>query len=258
LKLPNGLSHAVKALWGRITAFFVPNRGVGHAAGLQALQGDSQQQPTSPTWLETVERIEQARQGPPQPVTGPGVTGTVCRSASTSGGMASATARTIIARCATLASLDPAPLMAVAGEIEALVESGSNKQLDALLRSCCPKDRWMWPQADEVFAMTGARGTRLQQIALLTSMLFRQFMWATRLPQLKQIAPRRPYLQFRVAGDIRTPASCAAEDGRIELHTHAFWTSRAPWTCTRAECRCSVRTFSLQDLIDKGLPVPGQ
>jgi hypothetical protein len=283
LKLSDGLSHAARRLWARAIAFFKSDRGVSRGEALQASQGTFVSRPTAddqwptvtattpqadvpfephaPSWIQTVERIELARQAPAQPVTGPGVTGSLSLASAASAmpaGVATAKAREIVTRCAELANLEPTALLGVSGDIEAIIATGSIKHLDALLRSCCPKDRWPWPQADEVFALTGARGTRLQQVGLLTSMLFRQFMWASRRQEMKQSVQRRPYWQLRTAGGSRTPASCAAEDGRIEIHTHSFWSSRAPWACTRADCRCAVRTYSYQDLIDKGLPVPGQ
>jgi protein involved in temperature-dependent protein secretion len=81
-------------------------------------------------------------------------------------------------------------------------------------------------------------------------------MWARRLPQLQQSIERRPYWQFRAAGDLRDPPACKALDGRVERYDSAFWQTKAPWKCRRLECRCTVRAYSREEMAAKAIPIP--
>jgi len=81
-------------------------------------------------------------------------------------------------------------------------------------------------------------------------------MWARRLPQLQQSIERRPYWQFRAAGDSRDPPACKALDGRVERYDSAFWQTKAPWKCRRLECRCTVRAYSREEMAAKAIPIP--
>lgn len=83
-------------------------------------------------------------------------------------------------------------------------------------------------------------------------------MWAKRLPQMLASIDRRPYWQFRAVGDSRDPPECEVLSGRVERHDSSFWLTNAPWLCTRAECRCSVRNLTPDELIAKGLSIPDQ
>jgi hypothetical protein len=84
----------------------------------------------------------------------------------------------------------------------------------------------------------------------------RKEMWAHRLPQLQESIERRPYWQFRVVGDSRDPPACKALDGRVERHDSEFWQTNAPWVCRREECRCTVRAYTLDELLTEGIAIP--
>lgn len=81
-------------------------------------------------------------------------------------------------------------------------------------------------------------------------------MWAKRLPQMLASIDRRPYWQFRAVGDSLDPPACKALDRRVEQHDSVFWLAQAPWLCHRAECRCTVRALSANELMAQGIPIP--
>jgi uncharacterized protein with gpF-like domain len=83
-------------------------------------------------------------------------------------------------------------------------------------------------------------------------------MWAHRLPQMQSSTDRRPYWQFRAVGDSRDPPECKAINGRVERHDSAFWAAHAPWHCSRAECRCTVRIYTRDELVAKGITIPNE
>lgn len=199
-------------------------------------------------WQERVEEIERNR---PSDVAQPQVEGarhdhTQSTSACTKS----------ITQIAQIAHIDPAPLLAQRAAIKAAIDSGDAAKLNKLIRTLCPSQVWVWPEAQQLLEDQGKRGTRLQMVELVASMLMRQASWAKRLPQMLASIDSRPYWQFRAVGDSRDPSECKALCGRVERYDSSFWLSQAPWQCARAECRCTVRTLTPAELAAKGLPIP--
>lgn len=100
------------------------------------------------------------------------------------------------------------------------------------------------------WAYRGKRGWR-------TSVIFdtnmRSAHMAGRWAQLQAGKARRPFLQYRTAGDARVRPQHRAWNGLIYPVDDAFWQTHYPpngWGC-----RCTVRAYSQADLDDKGLEV---
>lgn len=96
----------------------------------------------------------------------------------------------------------------------------------------------------------GKRGWR-------TSVIFdtnmRSAHMAGRWAQLQAGKARRPFLQYRTAGDARVRPQHRAWNGLIYPVDASFWLTHYPpngWGC-----RCTVRAYSQADLDDKGLSV---
>lgn len=96
----------------------------------------------------------------------------------------------------------------------------------------------------------GKRGWR-------TSVIFdnnmRSAHMAGRWQQLQQGKARRPYLQYRTAGDARVRPQHRLWNGLIFPIDDAFWQTHYPpngWNC-----RCTVRAYSQADLEEKNLAV---
>lgn len=76
---------------------------------------------------------------------------------------------------------------------------------------------------------------------------------AGRWAQLQANADRRPFLQYRTAGDARVRPQHRQWNGRIYPITDAFWTTFYPpngWGC-----RCTVRAYGQAEMEAKGLQV---
>lgn len=100
------------------------------------------------------------------------------------------------------------------------------------------------------WAYNGKRGWR-------TSVIFdnnmRSAHMAGRWQQLQQNKGRRPYLQYRTAGDARVRPQHRLWNGLIFPIDDAFWQTHYPpngWNC-----RCTVRAYSQADLDEKDLAV---
>lgn len=128
---------------------------------------------------------------------------------------------------------------------EAIVEAKANgstitdfrKDFDAIVQ----KHGWTY---------NGKRGWRTRVI-YDTNM--RSAAMAGRWEQLTANAERRPYLQYRTAGDARVRPQHRAWNGQIHRIGDAFWDTHYPpngWGC-----RCTVRAFSQADLDAKSLRV---
>lgn len=100
------------------------------------------------------------------------------------------------------------------------------------------------------WAYNGKRGWRTQ---LIFSTNMRTAHMAGRWQQLLANAERRPYLQYRTAGDARVRPQHRAWNGQVHPINSAFWASHYPpngWGC-----RCTVRAYSAEELQRKGIPV---
>lgn len=76
---------------------------------------------------------------------------------------------------------------------------------------------------------------------------------AGRWAQLQANADRRPFLQYRTAGDARVRPQHRQWNGRIYPISDAFWTTHYPpngWGC-----RCTVRAYGQAEMEAKGLQV---
>jgi SPP1 gp7 family putative phage head morphogenesis protein len=100
------------------------------------------------------------------------------------------------------------------------------------------------------WSYNGKRGWR-------TSVIFdtnmRSAHMAGRWQQLQAGKDRRPYLQYRTAGDSRVRPQHRQWNGLIYPIDHPFWQTHYPpngWGC-----RCTVRAYSDADLAEKGLAV---
>jgi SPP1 gp7 family putative phage head morphogenesis protein len=94
----------------------------------------------------------------------------------------------------------------------------------------------------------GKRGWRTRVI-YDTNM--RSAAMAGRWEQLVANAERRPFLQYRTAGDARVRPQHRAWNGQVHAIGSAFWDTHYPpngWGC-----RCTVRAYSQSDLDAKGL-----
>jgi SPP1 gp7 family putative phage head morphogenesis protein len=100
------------------------------------------------------------------------------------------------------------------------------------------------------WSYNGKRGWR-------TSVIFdtnmRSAHMAGRWQQLQANKDRRPYLQYRTAGDARVRPQHKQWNGQIYPIDHSFWQTHYPpngWGC-----RCTVRALSDAELADKNLSV---
>lgn len=104
--------------------------------------------------------------------------------------------------------------------------------------------------ADSGWTYRGKRGWRTRVI-FDTNM--RSATMAGRWQQLVANADRRPFLQYRTAGDSRVRPQHRQWNGRIYPIADSFWLTHYPpngWGC-----RCTVRAFSQADLDSRGLQV---
>lgn len=88
------------------------------------------------------------------------------------------------------------------------------------------------------------------------AMTERRAHWRDRMPQLLANVDRRPYWQFRTVDDGRDNPACQAEHGRVERYDSEFWRRQNPANCQRNDCRCTIRAYGLQDLVERGITVP--
>lgn len=96
----------------------------------------------------------------------------------------------------------------------------------------------------------GKRGWRTQ---LIYSVNMRSAHMAGRWAQIQANKARRPFLQYRTAGDARVRPQHRQWNGLIYPVDDAFWTTHYPpcgWNC-----RCTVRAYSQADLTEKNLQV---
>ncbi|MBP6897396.1 MAG: minor capsid protein [Pseudacidovorax sp.] len=111
--------------------------------------------------------------------------------------------------------------------------------------------------AEHGWTYRGARGWR-------TSVIFnanmRSAAMAGRWAQIQAGKDRRPFLQYRTAGDARVRPQHRAWNGLVYPVDDAFWQTHYPpngWGC-----RCTVRAYSQGDLDSKGLqvsePIPAE
>ncbi len=139
------------------------------------------------------------------------------------------------------AHIDPAPLVGQAGAVQSAIDSGSQRELDQLLRNLCPTDMWDWPaylaHADD----QEEKPTRIRMVAALAHRLLRDDHWANRIPQMLESKDRHPRWQFRDCGDSRDPPACQKLSGRIERFDAEFWQTTSPAVCERVACRCAIR-----------------
>ncbi|WP_155419675.1 hypothetical protein [Variovorax paradoxus] len=149
------------------------------------------------------------------------------------------------------------PLLRQSDAISAALASSDYRTLDQALRRGCPGEMWDWPAYAEFAQRIGQKATRLRMVARLAHRLIRADHWSHRLPQMLEGADRRPYWQFRIAGDSLDPAECQAHQGRIERFDATFWHEHSPAVCTRVECRCTIRVYAPGDLTaDRTAPLP--
>ncbi len=98
------------------------------------------------------------------------------------------------------------------------------------------------------WAYNGKRGWRTN-IIFDTNM--RTSHMAGRWAQIEANKERRPFLQYRTAGDARVRPAHRQWNGRIFPVGDSFWSTHYPpngWNC-----RCTVRAYSQADLTEKGL-----
>lgn len=101
---------------------------------------------------------------------------------------------------------------------------------------------------DHGWAYKGKRGWR-------TSVIFNANMrsahMAGRWAQIQANVQRRPFLQYRTAGDARVRPQHRAWNGLIYPVGHSFWSTHYPpcgWNC-----RCTVRAFSREEMGERNL-----
>lgn len=76
---------------------------------------------------------------------------------------------------------------------------------------------------------------------------------AGRWQQIQASKDRRPYLQYRTAGDARVRPQHRQWDGKVYPVDHSFWDTHYPpngWGC-----RCTIRSLTRDDLAERGLSV---
>lgn len=103
---------------------------------------------------------------------------------------------------------------------------------------------------DHGWTYKGKRGWRTQ---VIFDANMRSSAMAGRWQQLLANADRRPYLQYRTAGDARVRPQHRQWNGRIYPIGDAFWSTHYPpngWGC-----RCTVRAYGQADLEANGLQV---
>lgn len=96
----------------------------------------------------------------------------------------------------------------------------------------------------------GKRGWRTQ---VIFDANMRSAHMAGRWAQIEANADRRPYLQYRTAGDARVRPAHRQWNGLIFPVGDSFWQTHYPPNGWR--CRCTVRAYSQVDLADKNLAV---
>lgn len=153
--------------------------------------------------------------------------------------------KAMIKEIATLAHLPTKSIVAQSAAIMAAIKSGSPRNLELILRECCPETPWSWPAADALIdADTHIKTRRNQLIGFLAHMIWRADHWRSRVPQLLENIDRRPYWQMQsICGDSKDRADCAQFHGRIERYDDIFWTTHAPWLCDHPFCRCTIKSY---------------
>lgn len=97
------------------------------------------------------------------------------------------------------------------------------------------------------------RGKRGWRTSVIFNANMRSAHMAGRWAQIEANADRRPFLQYRTAGDSRVRPQHRAWNGLIFPVGDAFWHTHYPpngWNC-----RCTVRAYSQADLDEKNLVV---
>lgn len=97
------------------------------------------------------------------------------------------------------------------------------------------------------------RGKRGWRTAVIFDTNMRSAHMAGRWQQLLANQDRRPFLQYRTAGDARVRPQHRAWNGLVLRITDPFWATHYPpngWGC-----RCTVRAYGQADLDEKGLQV---
>ncbi|MBK1613331.1 hypothetical protein CKO44_07590 [Rubrivivax gelatinosus] len=95
------------------------------------------------------------------------------------------------------------------------------------------------------------RGSRGWRTDLIFNVNMRSAHMAGRWAQIQANKKRRPFLQYRTAGDARVRPMHRRWNGLIFPVDDAFWETHYPpcgWNC-----RCTVRAFGQADLEDRGL-----
>jgi hypothetical protein len=145
------------------------------------------------------------------------------------------------------AHLIPTVLTAQTINIKCAVESGSTRELEKLVGSVCPSERWIWPAYETYALRIGNRPTRARMVAALCHRILRDAHWTFRMPQLLANTQRRPLWQFRAAGDSRDPLACKNRTGQVEHFESIFWLNHIPAQCTHVYCRCTIRAYCLDE-----------
>lgn len=104
--------------------------------------------------------------------------------------------------------------------------------------------------AEHGWSYRGKRGWRTQ---VIFDANMRSAAMAGRWQQLVANADRRPFLQYRTAGDARVRPQHRQWNGRVYPITDSFWSTHYPpngWGC-----RCTVRAYGQAELDAKGLQV---
>lgn len=104
--------------------------------------------------------------------------------------------------------------------------------------------------AEHGWTYNGTRGWRTQ---VIFGNNMRSATMAGRWKQIQENKKRRPYLQYRTAGDARVRPQHRAWNGIIRHVDDAFWSTHYPpngWGC-----RCTVRAYSQFEIDDENLTV---
>lgn len=145
---------------------------------------------------------------------------------------------------AGLARISPAPLIAAAPRLRRLIDAGSDRDAEMLVRSCCPAQPWDWPEAAAHLAKTNRTATQIALAQLVCQRLTHLHYLTQRIDQMRALTRRRPYWALRPVKDPMTPADCLAMEGRVLRHEDPFWLNNGPLHCKHVVCRCGIRSLS--------------
>lgn len=154
------------------------------------------------------------------------------------------------------AGLDHALIWPAREALRAALASGDSRALDRALRPVLPEAIWPWPGYEKWAKLVGQKPTRLRMVAAAADMLLHKMAAQERMAQLLENTDCRPYWQLRSAGDAADWPACAKATGRIERWDSRYWQTHGPQQCPRVGCRCTIRAYSLQDLVERGIAVP--